>query len=179
MPLDNRLEVIVLQHPSETRHHKNTATFLTACLARSRIVVGEDFGPDLAGWLQTLPAPWLLYPRHPALPAPAPMSESGQPGCLLIIDATWRKSLKMLYLNPALSALPRLSLDPPVTRLYRIRTAKSPAQLSTFEASCYALAQLEQNTHTYNTGLTAFAAYMQQLADFAPQAHRPAGPPAP
>lgn len=173
------MEVIVLQHPAEARHRKNTATFLNACLARSRIIVGEDFGPDLAGWLQTLPTPWLLYPQHSALPAPAPaVPERTQPGCLLVIDATWRKSLKMLHLNPALSDLPRLSLEAPIRQLYHIRKAKSSAQLSTFEASCYALAQLEQDSHTYKPGLAAFAAYMQQLADFAPKAHRPADSPA-
>ncbi|WP_417285132.1 DTW domain-containing protein, partial [Comamonas sp.] len=62
---------------------------------------------------------------------------------LVVIDGTWRKSRKMLYLNPALQALPRLALKDVPASGYAIRKAHLPRQLSSFEATVQALAQLE------------------------------------
>jgi DTW domain-containing protein YfiP len=44
---------------------------------------------------------------------------------LVVIDATWRKSLRMLLEHRALAELPRLSLDMPAPTRYRaIRAAR-------------------------------------------------------
>jgi len=42
---------------------------------------------------------------------------------LVVLDATWRKSRKLLHLHPLLQALPRLPLRDPPPSLYRIRKA--------------------------------------------------------
>jgi DTW domain-containing protein YfiP len=159
----SQVQVLVLQHPLEVGHAKNSARLLHLCLPGSRLTVGERFAEqDLQAWLK---APWggrpqaeqalpvLLYPETPADPqlpvvTPAPLPEAwlARPERLrlVVIDGTWRKSRKMLYLNPALQALPRLSLrDVPCAR-YRIRKAQAPGQLSTFEAAALALAQLQR-----------------------------------
>ena len=62
---------------------------------------------------------------------------------LVVIDGTWRKSRKMLYLNPALQQLPRLSLQAVTPGRYAIRKAQAPGQLSSFEAAALALGQLQ------------------------------------
>ena len=82
-----------------------------------------------------------------------------------MLDGTWRKSRKMLYLNPLLQQLPRLALqDMPASR-YRIRTAHKPDQLSTLEATCAALAQLEGSAAPFLPLLAAFDGFVaQQLA---------------
>ncbi len=54
---------------------------------------------------------------------------------LVVLDGTWRKSRKMLYLNPLLQALPRLPLVDLPALQYRIRKAQQAHQLSSFEAS--------------------------------------------
>ena len=85
---------------------------------------------------------------------------------LWVLDATWRKSRKMLYLNPELQQMPRVSLEHTPISLYTIRKAHSENQLSTLEASCYALQQLEHNRVDYSPVLSAFAAFIKQYEHF-------------
>lgn len=159
----------MLQHPMEAGHAKNTARLLHLSLPASRLEVGETFHPDtLTQWLHhpwgaprealaaTTAAPIvrtvLLYPPTPqdpqlpvTVPPPLPSHWLAQPDLLrlVVIDGTWRKSRKMLYLNPALQALPRWCLqDMPPSR-YAIRKAHAPDQLSSFEAGAWALSQLQ------------------------------------
>ena len=82
----------------------------------------------------------------------------------MVLDATWRKSRKMLYLNPALQRLPRLALQDVPPSAYRIRKAHAPHQLSTLEAAAHALAQLEANPVYYQPLLSAFDGFVQQQA---------------
>jgi DTW domain-containing protein YfiP len=49
----------------------------------------------------------------------------------------------MLYQNPLLQHLPRLPLTQMPASHYLIRKAHAPDQLSTLEASCHALGQLD------------------------------------
>jgi DTW domain-containing protein YfiP len=84
-------------------------------------------------------------------------AEAGEVTRLVVLDATWRKSLKMLHLNPALMALPRLALqDLPPPRYRAMRRARRADQLSTLEAVCTALAQLEQDGARYQPMLDGF-----------------------
>ena len=162
------VQLLVLQHPMEVGHAKNTARLLHLCVPGSRLEVGEVF--DAEALQQWLHAPWasqradapihtvLLYPPTPAdpqlpvvQPPPLPTQWLAQPAQLrvVLIDGTWRKSRKMLYLNPALQQLPRLPLrDVPAGR-YAIRKPHAPGQLSSFEAAALALAQLQgwDDTH--------------------------------
>jgi DTW domain-containing protein YfiP len=117
--------------------------------------------------------PLLLYPDTPAdatlgiAPAPALAPELlRDPGLLrlVVLDATWRKSRKMLYLNPALQRLPRLALRDVPPSAYRIRKAHAPHQLSTLEAAAHALAQLESDALRYQPLLAAFDGFVQQQA---------------
>lgn len=158
-PVDCATEVLILQHPLEVHEAKGTARLLHLSLPHSRLEVGEQFeAQQLQAWLQqgwqrdaALPRTLLLYPESPPDPAlpllpapPLPAEWLAEPGRLrlVVIDGTWRKSRKMLYLNPLLQQLPRLALhDLPASR-YAIRRAHRPGQLSTLEASCCALAQL-------------------------------------
>lgn len=57
---------------------------------------------------------------------------------LLVLDGTWRKSRKMMHLNPWLNMLPRFSIQGE-SGAYSIRKAESLHQLSTFESVTHAL----------------------------------------
>lgn len=173
--LASRVELLVLQHPREVRNAKNSARLLHLCLAGSRLEVGETF---CAAALDALlhadgRTPLLLYPDTPGdaslgiappprLP-PEPLLEPERLR-LVVLDATWRKSRKMLYLNPALQRLPRLALQDAPASAYRIRKAHAPHQLSSFEAAVHALAQLEENPLHYRPLLAAFDGFVQQQA---------------
>lgn len=169
-PLSSRVDLLILQHPLEVRNAKNSARLLHLCVAGSRIEVGEAF--DGAALHALLYAdgrvPLLLYPEMPG-ETPAPCLDStllAQPDRLrlVVLDATWRKSRKMLHLNPGLQTLPRLALHDVPASAYRIRKAHAPHQLSTLEAAAVALAQLEGDAGQYRPLLQAFDGFVQQQA---------------
>jgi len=146
-PTAHRTEVLVLQHPQEQRQAKNSVALLRLSLSNCEVVIGERFTPEALQDLLNRPGrdTRLLYPDVPAAPAPAaPAAGAGATLRLVVIDATWRKSLRMLLEHPLLAALPRLSLDAPAPTRYRaIRAARRADQVSTLEATVQALAMLE------------------------------------
>lgn len=181
-------EVLVLQHPMEVAHAKGTARLLHLCLPRSQLEVGETFDATLLQQWLTAPTPCgrpahavLLYPDSPqdaALPLQAPPPMPAQwltaPATLrlVVMDGTWRKSRKMLYLNPLLQQLPRLPLaDLPASRYGQLRKAHAAHQLSTLEATCAALAQIEGNAARYAPVVEAMDGWLaQQKALWQPHA---------
>jgi len=178
--------VLILQHPLEADNPKGSARLLHLCLPHSRLLTGEVFTdealfgapPGSAEARSRARQSLLLYPDMPqdralgiaAPPAlrPEVLREPARLR-LVVLDGTWRKSRKMLYLNPALQQLPRLSLQGLPPSRYRLRKAHQPDQLSTLEATCAALAQLEGNAEKFQPLLTAFDGFVaQQLAYWQP-----------
>ncbi|MEY2689420.1 MAG: hypothetical protein RL375_3619 [Pseudomonadota bacterium] len=179
-PTAHHTEVLVLQHPQEQRQAKNSVALLRLSLAKCEVIVGERFSP---GTLQTLlqrPGRHtrLLYPDVQGAPAPAvpgamqgpiwgPVAEptAAVPLRLVVLDATWRKSLRMLIEHPALAALPRLSLQAPAPTRYRaIRAARRVDQVSTLEATVQALAMLEDASFDAAPLLDAFERFVAGVA---------------
>ena len=167
-PTAHRTEVLVLQHPQEQRQAKNSVAMLRLSLAHCEVVVGERFAPAaLAALLHRSGRETrLLYPDVPAAPAPlASGSAAGAAVRLVVLDATWRKSLRMLLEHPALAALPRLSLDAPAPTRYRaIRAARRADQVSTLEATVQALSMLEGPSFDAAPLLDAFGRFVADVA---------------
>ena len=187
-PTPHAVEVVVLQHPLEVAQAKGSARLLHLSLPHSRLVTGEVFDEAV---LQALlrapldaaagtPAPQhtrLLYPDTPqdqarGLPAPPPLAAGAlrEPASLrlIVLDGTWRKSHKMLYQNPLLQQLPRLALRDLPPSHYVIRKAHRPDQLSTLEATCLALRQLEGDATTFQPLLAAFDGFVAQQLGYRP-----------
>jgi len=182
--VENRVSLIILQHPQEVFEAKNSARLLHLCLKNSQIYIGEDFGDT---FFQEIISPdsydLLLYPDTPKEKSPRINSPPGTnpkiPNIddyldklgsirLWVLDATWRKSRKMLYMNPALQAMPRLGLQDCAPSIYKIRKAHNENQLSTLEASCYALQKLEHDRVDYSPIIKAFAAFVAERQTFLP-----------
>ncbi len=194
-PLAHQVEVLILQHPLEVNEAKGSARLLHLSLPHSRLVTGEAFaeaqlrallsdpfdaqaaagGPDSPGYKQAL----LLYPHSPqdqalGLSAPPALAPAllREPARLrlVVLDGTWRKSRKMLYSNPLLQQLPRLSLQGMAASHYLIRKAHKPDQLSTLEATCAALMQLEGRAAPFEPLLAAFDGFVAQQLGYRPVA---------
>jgi DTW domain-containing protein YfiP len=167
-PTAHRTEVLVLQHPQEQRHAKNSVALLRLCLAHCEVVVAERFAPEVLQALLHRPGRHtrLLYPDVPAAPAPPCVeAPADAPLRLVLVDATWRKSLRMLLEHPALAALPRLTLDAPAPTRYRaIRAARRGDQVSTLEAAVQALALLEGAAFDAAPLLDAFGRFVAGVA---------------
>jgi DTW domain-containing protein YfiP len=163
--------LLILQHPLEVDNAKNSARLLHLSVQGSVLAVGEAFDPFELGALLHAGGrtPVLLYPETPGLASLSP--ESAIPPerlRIVVLDATWRKSRKMLHLNPALAALPRLALSDMPASSYRIRKAHAPDQLSSLEAGAYALGQVTGNMGLVAPLFEAFDGFVQQQAAFVP-----------
>lgn len=162
------IEVIIWQHPSELGHAKGTASLLSRCLANSQRIVAETLSRD--DFEQTTGASdrqlYLLFPCDDMRPKPTPDAENLR---LLVLDGTWRKARKLLYLNPWLTELPRFELLNPPPGRYAIRKAEKPGQLSTLEATCAAIAQAENSSKNSQPILQAFDQYLTRLTHKQPK----------
>ena len=169
-PVAPQAALLVLLHPLEVGNAKNSGRLLHLSVAGSELAVGEAFDADaLDGLLHAGGrTPVLLYPHtpdDPSLPLPFPALPASSLR-LVVLDATWRKSRKMLYLNPALQKLPRLALTDVAPSNYRIRKAHAPHQLSSLEAAAQALGQLEGDGARYGALLDAFDGFVSQQAAY-------------
>lgn len=136
--LESETQVLILQHPSETAHALNTARLAALGLSSAQLSIGESF-PALAddGRMN-----YLLFPGPDAVPLES--LAAGTTSLRLVVpDGTWRKARKLLHVNPALAALPRVSLPAGLVSRYRLRKAPEPGALSTLEAIVTALNILE------------------------------------
>jgi DTW domain-containing protein YfiP len=161
------VEVLILQHPSEVLHAKGTARLLHLCLPNSRIVVGELFDESALQALLTEGGKQavLLYPTDNEQPLAGSALNQIR---LVVIDATWQNSRRLLRLNPLLQTLPRMAFkNPEPTRYSAIRIAHAPHQLSTIEATGAMLAQLEKGFDTQPL-LAAFDDFIKLQLNFLP-----------
>ena len=174
--VSNQVEVLILQHPMEVANAKGSARLLHLSLSNSRLECGEAFKADRLGeMLSGDRRNVLLYPetvedKSLGLATPRMFDDEWlaepQRLRLVVLDGTWRKSRKMLYLNPPLQALPRLPLRDTPPSHYLIRKAHLPDQLSTLEATAYALAQLENDPHKFKPLVDAFDGFVAQQASY-------------
>jgi DTW domain-containing protein len=173
-PIEHRVEVLILQHPLEVSQVKGTARLLQLSLNNSRLMTGEIFDASL---IDSQKYSILLYPNSPqdtalGLPVPPVLPQNWLNKLaqlrLVVLDGTWRKSRKMLYLNPMLQQMPRLTLQDVSASKYLIRKAHRPDQLSTLEAVCAALTQLEGEPKQFDVLLRAFEGFVLQQARYTP-----------
>src|SRR4051812_34847440 len=117
--LDTPVRLLILQHPMEVSNAKGSARLLHLSVAGSTMLTGERFDQEFLGRElgRAGRTPVLLYPDSPddaalgiAAPPILPPGLQAQDITLVVLDGTWRKSRKMLYVNPLLHSMPRLAL---------------------------------------------------------------------
>ena len=156
--INNRIKVTIVLHPQEQKHPFNTGRIANLCLSNSEIIVAETFPKQSLEKLLSTPSA-LLYPSLPWLPEVEEIctTQSNQKISqqdiqqntqniirqLIVIDATWRKSKKMLHLNPLLQTLPRINLTGGLKSNYQIRKTSMENGLSTLESIVDAMQILE------------------------------------
>lgn len=144
--IDNTLPIWILQHPTEVRHALGTARIAAIGLRDCTLEVSKHVDANHP-FANTELAPVLIYPGPSSRPLQALAHAPRSP--LLFIDATWRKSRRMLIENPWLEALPRYALPTPPPSHYRIRREPNPEAISTLEAIVHCLGLLEGDDKRY------------------------------
>ena len=175
-PLPTRTRVVLLQHPREHRVGVGTARLAHLSLPASSLHVGLSFDGDgdvraaLAGGA---PA-YVLFPGAGAIDvAELPRD---RPLTLIALDGTWWQARKLLNLNPALAALPRVSFTPRGLSDYRIRRQPAAHCVSTIEALAETLSALEPESGPFDRLLDPFRAMVARqewyAAEVRSQRHR-------
>lgn len=188
-PLDNRVFVLILQHPRERRNTLATAELIPAALRRARLAVGLSWA-NLGQALGEAAAPvqWAvlhLGAARPRAPGPAPeilaLDPQGRPAAggraalagirgIVLLDGTWKEAKTLWWRNPWLRKLRRLVLDPPEAARYgRVRREPRREALSTLEAAALALRHLENRPELE----AALLGRLDRLIREAPPARRP------
>ena len=142
----NRVKVLIIQHPLEEKHPFNTGRMAHLCLDNSALIVAERLSDkELALLLR--PESALLYPSLSWLPDVQALepgtSQAAALEQLVVIDATWKKSKKILHLHPLLQSLPRLSFAGELHSSYQVRHSSMENSLSTIESLAVALPLLD------------------------------------
>ena len=144
MPVTTKTQLVVLQHPSEVKHAKNSVRLLPLSLTHVQVIVGEneqDFA-ELKAWLHKQNKPvYLLYPSEQS--QDLGHAEKEEDAILIVLDGTWRKAHKMLMLNPWLLDFTHLSITPIRPSNYIIRKASRSDSLSSLEAAAFGIHALE------------------------------------
>jgi DTW domain-containing protein len=162
-PVDNRLFVLVLQHPQERREPLATAAVAVAALRHARLVTGLSW-PNLSQALGQAADPrrWAVLYLGSAQPAAlAPTREiivlgrDGEPVAagstvlrslrgIVLLDGTWKEAKTLWWRNPWLLKLHRLVLNPPLpARIGHLRREPRRDAVSTLEAAALVLRHLE------------------------------------
>jgi DTW domain-containing protein YfiP len=141
--IDNRTDVLILQHRRERFHPFNTARIVRQALTNSHLLA--DHIPRLAAGFTLQPRAGLLYPgRGATLLSDVPPDQ--RPAQLVVLDGTWHQAKTLVRDIRALHDLPQYRLAPASPSRYRIRREPNATSLSTLEATVAALRVLEPDT---------------------------------
>jgi DTW domain-containing protein YfiP len=162
-PIDNRLFVLILQHPQEKKETLGTAAATVSALRRSALVVGLSW-PNLSRALgrPADPKHWAVAYLGSVRPAALAAGREivvvdrrgvavrDQGSCLrglegvVLLDGSWSEAKALWWRNPWLLKLHRLVLDPARPSAYRpVRRAARREALATIEAAGLLLRHLD------------------------------------
>ena len=172
-PVENRVELVVLQHPQEKDRTLGSARLAVHALTRATFKVGLSW-PSLSRMLgrEADPARWaVLYLGSANAEKLAPgkavviLNRKGEPvgdqrGALrdlegvILLDGTWSQAKALWWRNPWMLKCRRIILGPPRPSRYgSLRKEPRRDGLSTIEAAGFLLARLE-NAPEIETALT-------------------------
>jgi DTW domain-containing protein len=162
-PIDNRIFVLILQHPREKKEALATAALTRAMLSRAELVVGLSW-PNLAQALgrKVDTRRWAVLYLGSARPTRLGLAQEvialdrrGEPAAdqqamlrgidgLVLLDGSWKEAKTLWWRNPWLLKLRRLVLNPQHRSRYgHIRREPRREALSTLEATALLLKHLD------------------------------------
>lgn len=158
--LENRIELLVLQHPQEQDKTLGTARLLTHHLTRASLKTGLSW-PSLAkvlgrpadpqrwavlylGSATGLPEREVTLVDAKGTPCPDQDSRLGRIEGVIVLDGTWSQAKALWWRNPWVLKCMRVILGPKRPSRYgRLRKEPRKDSLSTIEAAALLLSRLE------------------------------------
>ena len=149
--IDSGVKFVFLMHPKEFRRQRTGTGYLAHnCLKDSEVIVGLDFSTNARlNELLNDPAffPMLMYPGDDAWNVKKEgfkQTIAGKKLLILILDATWFCSRKMIQHNPFLLELPKLSFSGSYRSIFTFKREPSPECISTIECCYYMIKEIQQ-----------------------------------
>lgn len=150
--LDTGIKFVLLMHPKEAKRQRTgTGNLAHISLKDSEIIVGLDYSQNSR--LQQLLKdpqyfPVMMYPGEEAWTAKKEgFGEvlNGRTLLVLILDATWFCSKKMIEHNPFLLELPRVSFYGNYESIFTFKHEPKPEYISTIESCYYFIKEMQEN----------------------------------
>jgi DTW domain-containing protein YfiP len=171
--VENKVRVLILQHPQEQDHALGTAGLLAATLAHARLAIGlswrnlghalgepveaRDWGVLYLGSAHaTGQGPLVAVDRKGETLPDQEAALSGLKG-LIVLDGNWAQAKALWWRNAWLTKLRRLVIVPDGPSLYgSLRKEARPDAVSTLEAVALALSALEEDPNVREKVLAPF-----------------------
>jgi DTW domain-containing protein YfiP len=169
--MPTRTRILLLQHPRERRVAIGTARMAQLALPNSRLRVGLKFAddPEVSAILAQSTATYVLFPGPDAMPVQ--QLPRDRDATLIVLDGTWWQARKLLKLNPAIAALPRIAFRPGKPSAYLIRRQPAAFCVSTIEALAEVLEVLEPAGRRFESLLDPFHAMVERQRRFQTEVH--------
>lgn len=144
------LDVVIIQHPKEALHAKNTAKLVALSIPSATIINAEDTHAMRAlshqcSTQQTL----LVYPSDTSLPIELITEKEKQSlSTIILIDGSWKQAFGIVKQHPWLASLNAVHFTHAPASDYVIRHTSLSHALSTLEAAAYSIATIEDSDVT-------------------------------
>lgn len=194
-PINNKIELLVLQHPQEQDKTLGTARVAVTHLAKATFRIGLSW-PSLSAALErdVDPKRWAvlhlgasasedapadrdiaLLDRHGELAENQASALRGLEG-IILFDGSWSQAKTLWWRNAWVLKCPRLVLRPSQASLYgKLRKEPRREGLSTLEAAAFTLSRLERKPEIEKAMLSTFRRMLQRYrAALEPQGGKPA-----
>ena len=136
-PFEAHTNLLLLQHPNEWRKYYSTAKLVKDSILNAELWRGVTFSPEKLRAATTTYDTYLLYPGIEAVDCEdVALSSSSR---IIVIDGTWDEAQKIVYRNPVLHSVRRISFTKPILSTYRIRKPPKGGYLSTVESIAHLL----------------------------------------
>lgn len=143
-PVDNQTNIIVLQHKSEQQHAKNTVRLAKLMYNNINVIVGDSAADFEIIDSLPLSTTALLFPSDNAENLDS--AKVSKLTHLIILDGTWKKASKLLFMLPTLQSFRKVSFSRIPKNQYRLRKANREDSLSSLEAIAYAIQCIENKS---------------------------------
>jgi len=175
-PVENGIEVLILQHPQEAKSPLTTSRLVSLALAHCTHRVGFSWGSLKAALKkEAKPENWVVLfvgtqkgsekilknkPFEVVDKKGNPVSLAGIQG-IIVLDGTWKQSKTLWWRNPWLLKSKRIVLNPSEPSLYgNLRREPRSGLISTIEATALALDALGEKS---STGKHLFQVFEEQI----------------
>jgi DTW domain-containing protein len=178
MPVDNRVFVLILQHPQEQDRGLGTGRLAHLQLARSALKIGlswrglpaalgreadtDRWGVLYLGPSQDLPASDIaVLDRHGLARPDAEAALAALEG-IVVLDGTWSQAKALWWRNPWLLKLHRIVLRPGFRSAYgELRREPRAESVSTIEAAALCLARIEGEPELFDRIVAPFRSLVE------------------